>query len=257
MIYKKTRAIILSFLFALGFLKVCYGIPGLQDVYIYLNYIEDVKTAAATARMLENQARQVKAQVDSIKQNFVSLKNYEWRDLAQSLQQVDQISEEGKALSYSMKNIDSQFKQRFPDFNNSSGTKLDFSKTYDTWKTTTLDTIQKSFKSIGVNTGDLKDETRLVNKLKTQGQTAKGRMQIMQTSTEIAAENLNQMQKLQRTIAAQANAQNTYMAKNVSEEAYEDAVVNNMIEKMKVEPKDHSKMAKELWDFEAFGRKME
>lgn len=194
------------------------------DPFSYLNYLQDMKTAVNSATSLANQAQQIRNEVQSIQyqaKNSGHLNNYQYNRLTQLMQRMDQITNQGKSISYSAANIDQQFRTRYPNYANHQNAR-DYQGAYQNWNTTTLNTINNSMQANGAVANHFQNESQLMNQLRTQGKTATGRMQAMQVSTEIASENVNQLQELKRITLSQANAQNSYMAYRVSKDSYNE-----------------------------------
>lgn len=105
---------------------------------------------------------------------------------------------------------------------------MNYQSAYQNWNATTLDTLRQSLRAVGVNAHDMQNEQQTMQQLKRHGQTARGRMQVMQASTEIAAENVNQLQELKRITMAQANSQSAYMAYQVSKDSYNDKALQEV-----------------------------
>ncbi len=194
------------------------------DPFTYLNYLEDLKTAANSAISLSNQAQQINNQIQNIRyqaQNSGHVSNYQYNRITQLMQQMDQMTNQGQSISYNASNIDKQFRAHYPDYS-SHDNPQNYQRSYKNWNATTLNTINNTMQSNGMAAGDFQHESQLMNQLREQGQTATGRMQVMQVSTEIASENVNQLQELKRITLSQANAQNAYMAYRVSKESYHE-----------------------------------
>lgn len=188
------------------------------------NYAKNLITAENSARAIENQITQIHNQLEFLNyeaKNSNGLSSYQWQNITQLMQKLDQTTQQEQALSYSMADLDSQFKTRYPNYTKSYGNN-DYSNAYHQWNATTLDTLRQSLNSIGMSANDFQNEQALLQQLKTQGQTATGRMQALQVSTEIAAENVNQVQELKRIMMSQANAQDAYMAYEVSKDSYNE-----------------------------------
>lgn len=194
------------------------------DPFTYLNYLEDMKTAINSATSLANQAQQINNQIQNIRyqaQNSGHLSNYQFNRITQLMQQMDQVTNQGQSISYNASNIDRQFRAQYPDYVSHQNPR-NYQKSYSNWNATTLNTINNTMQSDGMAAGNFQHESALMNQLRTQGQTATGRMQVMQVSTEIASENVNQLQELKRITLSQDNAQNAYMAYKVSKNSYKE-----------------------------------
>lgn len=194
------------------------------DPVDYINYLQDLKTAYNTTAALYNQAKQIQNQVQQIQyaaKNAGTLSNYQYDQLGNLMQQMDQVTQQGQAISYSAANIDQQFKQAFPDYANQNGTQ-DYQQTYKNWNETTLDSINNTLQAGHMSASHFQNESALIDQLRNQGKSATGRMQVMQVSTELASENVNQLQELKRITLSQENAQSAYMAYRVSKDSYKE-----------------------------------
>jgi len=189
------------------------------------NLAQNTLAAKNTAQSIIQQALMIQNQMKSLTmemQNLETVPNYQWRAMANLMQQVDDLSRQGQSVSYNMKNLDAQFQKLYPDYAKQTNP-VDYQKSYQTWNTTSLTTMNNSLQGIGLTMDQLKNEETVLKKMQSQSQNAQGRMQVLQVSNEIAFENVRQLQSLQRVVAVQANAQTAYMAHQVSSKAQQDA----------------------------------
>lgn len=205
---------------------------GITDPVEMENYAADNLTSANSATQIVNQAQQINNQFQSIKyqaQNLGHVNNYQWQNIKGLVQQLDSTTQQGQALSYASSNLDSAFRQKYPNYSNSQQGQTDYQKSFQTWNTTTLDTLRGTLDAAGMNANDFKTEQDVLQQLEEQGKTAKGRMQVLQVSSEISAQNVNQLQELKRVIVSQTNAQNAYMAYKTSKDSYDEQSLQNLV----------------------------
>lgn len=196
----------------------------LFDPYSYLNYLQDMETAANSSQSLLNEATQIRNQMQSINyqaQNSGGVSSYQFNEITQLMQRMDNITNQSRSISYNAANIDQQFRARYPNYAKQPNMQ-NYQSAYHNWNSSTLNTINNSMQSNGMMAGNFQHESQLMDQLRNQGKTATGRMQVLQASNEIAAENVNQLQELQRITLSQANAQNAYMAYRVSKDSYHE-----------------------------------
>lgn len=200
------------------------------DVFSYLNYLQDMKTAMNSVTSLANQAQQIHNEIESIQyqaKNSGHLNNYQYNRLTQLMQRMDQITNQGQAISYNAANIDQQFRKRYPNYANQGNTR-NYQYAYQNWNHSTLNTINNSMQANGAIAQHFQTESDLMDHLRAQSKSATGRMQALQVSNEIASENVNQMQELERITLSQSNAQNSYMAYRVSKESYNEEGLSDL-----------------------------
>jgi P-type conjugative transfer protein TrbJ len=195
------------------------------DPYSYVNYLQDLKTAINTTNALSKQATQIQNQIEMIKwqkQNSKAITDYQWQNIQGVIQKIDEQSKQGQALSYSAQNLDAQFRQKYPNYSDSSQGQANYQQAYQQWNASTLDTLRSSLDATQVNASHFQSEHEALMQLKNQGASATGRLQALQVVSEISAENVNQLQELKRIMMAQSSAQNAYMAEQVSQKSYEE-----------------------------------
>jgi len=209
-----------------------YAFLPVQDV---TNLWQNTATAGNTALMVKRQVEMLINQGEQIKQQIKHLNSFSkelhWQNVAGLLQQVDELSRRGQSLSYAMSGLHSYFSRVYPDYGRQSG-RIDYTKAYQQWNETSLSTYEQSLKAIGLTSGTLQDDAVLLAQLKSHTQSASGSLQVMQAANEIAAVNVNQLQRLQRIVSAQTNAQVAFMAKQTSRESYEDKKAQQILDKL-------------------------
>lgn len=221
---RKTPKGFIYFIF-LAMLFITQESHAVFNPYTYLNYLEDIESANNSAKTLVQEITLVKNRMQSLNyqiKNTGRFNHTQWRSLLSFIEQLDRLTRQGQALSYSASNVDSEFKQRYPNFDNSPYGQTNYTKAYETWNATTLDTLRSTLDAAGFSAQDFQKEESFLNQLKSQGQSATGRMQVLQVSTELSADNVNQLEELKRIVVAQTNAQNAYMAYKVSKDSYNE-----------------------------------
>lgn len=191
------------------------------------NLVQNTIAAQNSVQNLLRQAEIIRMQA----QNLLSIGKFDVRNLASLMQQIDSLTQQGQSLSYNMRNLDQRFAELFPDYSNQTAP-VDYQSAYKSWNKTSLTTMKNSLQGIGVTLDQLKQEEQLLERLKSQGQSATGRLQVLQVSNEVAIENVKQMQTLKRLVGLQANAQTAFMAQQVSANSQRDREVERLIDSM-------------------------
>lgn len=197
------------------------------------NFAKNEITAANSIVMAAKQAELLKNRIESLAlemKNSEHITDFQWRELSQLLNEIEKTSEQGQAISYTMKNLDSEFRKRY-----SNQTSINYQQHYQNWNTTTLTTLENSLKSIGLSMSQLKSEDSTLRAIQHQSQSATGRMQVMQISNEIAAENVRQLQSLREVVALQANAQTAHMASQTARQANQDTEFQKILDNTEID----------------------
>src|SRR5439155_26140633 len=99
----------------------------------------------------------------------------------------------------------------------------DWSREYDTWTRTTLDTLRGTLNSVRLHAGDFATEQSRIQALQAMNDSAEGRMQALQLGNMMAGEHLQQLVKLRQLVLAQITAQNVYIATQTNREDHDTA----------------------------------
>lgn len=201
------------------------------DPIEFENYLANNTTAIHSATSLVNQATQIHNQIQLLEndlKNTGTLSGYQWQTITQLVQRLDNIVQQGAALSYATSNVDAQFQQQYPNYTNDTAFPTPYPQTYPHWNATTLDTLRATLNAVAASANNFQVEQAAMHQLEQQGKTVQGRMQALQLLSEISAQQVNQLQALKRLMADQISAQNTFMAYQVSKESYQE----NSLEKM-------------------------
>jgi P-type conjugative transfer protein TrbJ len=187
--------------------------------------ISALKAIESVINEVEMIANQVK-QIEDMIQNTRSVGRGVWdAEALPRLVQLGQIIEREQAIAYTMSNVDGLFKLRYPGYRPVT----DWSKEYDTWTRTTLDTLRGTLNSVRLHAEDFATQQSRIQTLQGMSDSAEGRMQALQLGNMMAGEQLQQLVKLRQLIMAQTNAQNVYMANQINREAQRAATQSEWI----------------------------
>lgn len=192
-------------------------------------YVEQVNTALNTAEQLKTQVQQYNNMVTQ----GAGLPSSMHGSVMADMQRIAAVYNRSQALGRNISNLDSQFNTKFPGyqnylqtFKNSSGTATGSTMPdrYQAWSQNGRDNIKSAMDSANMNTGTFADEDAQLNQLVSRSQNAVGRQQAIQAGNEIAASNVQQLQKLRDLLATQMQMQGNYMAQEQERTELDDAV---------------------------------
>src|SRR2546422_303419 len=180
-----------------------------------------IQTTMTTLKMVEsviNEVEMIANQVRQIENMIQNTRNYGrgiWdTEALPRLVRLGQVIDKEQAIAYSMASIDELFRQRYPGYRPVT----DWSREYDTWTRTTLDTLRGTLNSVNLHAGDFASEQGRIQALQAMSDSSEGRMQALQLGNMMAGEQLQQLVKLRQLVMAQINAQNVYMANQTNRE---------------------------------------
>lgn len=187
-----------------------------------LQYAKEVETALNTAQQLQTQIQQYANMV----QQGLQLPTQIFNSITGDLDKLKEIYNTGKSLADSAGNLDQMFRNQFKGFDNylQGVGKSEFSTDmFKKWSETGFDNARTALRAAGVHTSSFASEDATLKQLVTQSQSATGRMQAIQAGNQIAAQQVQQLQKLRSMIATNITLQSNYIAQQTEQKATADA----------------------------------
>lgn len=181
-----------------------------------LEKIEAVNTQINTAKQLQ----------DALKQ-AMSLPDRMYRDITGDLQKVVSVYNDARSIGKDMANIENDFRQQFKGYENylnSTGkASVVMPGRYEQWASSGLDNARTALEAAGINVSSFDDESKLLDGVLSRSSSAAGRLQAIQAGNEIAAQNVQQLQKLRDMMQTQITMQANYVATETERRAVDDA----------------------------------
>jgi type IV secretion system protein TrbJ len=162
-------------------------------------------------------AQQIETQLNiyqNMLQNTATLPEHVWGQVVADLNQLRSIVETGQSIAFSMGNADDVLQQRFQSYstlrtnlpNNST-----FSSTYQTWSDTNRETIASTLRAAGLTSEQFTTEEATMSSLRSMSETADGQMKALQVGHQLAAQQVEQTQKLRGLVAQQTTMTATWL----------------------------------------------
>lgn len=192
-----------------------------------MDYVEAVNTALNTAEQLSTQIQQYNNMV----QQGTGLPSSMYSSITADMQRVASIYNRSQALGRNISNLNSQFNAQYPsyqtyltNFAQSSGTATDLMPDrYQKWSDNGRANVETAMEAANMNTSTFADENDQLSQMVARSQSAVGRQQAIQAGNEIAASNVQQLQKLRDLLATQMQMQGNYMAQQNERQSVNDA----------------------------------
>ena len=218
---------------ALALLSVCSpaiagggaGVPGTGSTEFtqIMNNAELVSLGGQSAQQITNQVTQITNQLTQIQnqirayenmlQNTAQLPSHIWGQVEQDIASLQSTVQKGQSIAYSMGNLDDALKQRFSSytqFQTNLPNAQNYSATYQTWSNTNRDTISGTLSAAGLTASQFSTEADTMAQLRSQSETADGQMKALQVGHQIAAQQIEQIQKLRGVISQQTVMMGTW-----------------------------------------------
>lgn len=188
-----------------------------------MEYAKAVETSINTAQQLQTQIQQYN---NMLKQGM-SLPDSMFNSFTSDLRRLQGVYEDSRSLAHSMSNLDQQFRDQFKgyeDYLSSIGQgSNNMPDRYEKWAASGFDNARTAMEAVGMNVSTFEAEDALLSSLVQRSSSAQGRMQAIQAGNEIAAQQVQQLQKLREMIAANVTLQANYVAQQTERAAVDDA----------------------------------
>lgn len=172
------------------------------------------------ANQLIQQVQMARTQIQQYQdmlRHGLTIQNQTFGPILADLQRLGQTVQGGQALAYSMANLDAQFQQRFPGYQQPGG--VPYSQQYQQWSRTALDTALGSLRAIGLHGQQLQNEQAILNSLRAMSQNAQGRMEAIEVGNQISEQQVEQLQKLRELMLVDLESKATFQAYELQQQA--------------------------------------
>jgi P-type conjugative transfer protein TrbJ len=195
----------------------------MNNVELVAQYEKQVQQYATQLQELQTAMQQYQNMVTQ----GLALPDQVWNSVAGDLQKLANVYQGGQQIAHSLGNIDQQFKQQFASYGDYAkqfqGGKFDLGQKYEQWAQAGYDNTRTALKAAGAQASMFASEDQVMRQLLSRSQSAQGRMQAIQVGNEIAAQQVQQMQKLRELLASQSTLQANWIAQQVEQRAADDA----------------------------------
>jgi P-type conjugative transfer protein TrbJ len=189
------------------------GVPGLfaTEYTQLLNYVELIGQLEQQVLMVENQI----TQIADMAKHGITITDQLFGTVESDISNLRTIVNTGEALSYTMSNLDSTFRVRFPGYSPSTN----YSTAYQTWSQTSLDSTRGALDAAGLQDSQFDSDAALLKTLQGQSQSAVGRMQAIEVGNQIAENQAEQLMKLRQLMMADMQSKAAYQGAQVQAQA--------------------------------------
>ena len=178
-----------------------------------------VQMLASYIRQGEELQKKIEMILDMTKNSAV-LPGLVFGPIAGDIAQLATVVQSGRALAYSMANLDGEFRSRFRGFGYNARS---WFTDYRTWSQTSLDTTLGTLRAAGLQGQQLQSEQAVLNQLKVMAATSDGRMKALQVANQIAEQSVQQLMKLRQLMLADLQSKQAFQAAQIQKEAATEA----------------------------------
>jgi P-type conjugative transfer protein TrbJ len=185
--------------------------------------IYENSTMIQTAQSLATQLQQLQAQLNMAKITPTQA----FSRVSGIMNNLNQVSQGGQALSYAMGNLDNQFTANYAKVGYAPTTS--YATRYSQWSATSLDTTQKALDVANLQSQNQSGESDLITNLQSQAQSADAAVSTVQVGNQVAAEELNQLMQLRQLMMSDMSSKAAFQAQQIKEHD-EAAALGGMVQ---------------------------
>jgi type IV secretion system protein TrbJ len=185
---------------------------GASEATQWLNHGELVNQYLRQGEQLAEALKQTADMVRNTQQLTVQA----YGPIMDDLNQLAQIVQGGRALAYSMANLDAAYRGQFRGYAYNARA---YYTDYRDWSQTSLDTTRSAMRAVGLQNDQLQNEQTVVAALRAMSQTADGRMQAIQVANQIAEQQVEQLMKLRALMLVDLQSKQAFQAVQVQRDA--------------------------------------
>ncbi|MEM7570836.1 MAG: P-type conjugative transfer protein TrbJ [Pseudomonadota bacterium] len=186
-----------------------HGFFGFKIVFDPQNYAQNLMTAARTLQTIRNQVRQLQNEARMLANQAKNLAKLGYDPrliLDQKLQQITQLMDQAKALSFQVSQTDQLFRQRYPE---------DYANWSKTQKAAAAEAQWQAARS-GYHDAllvqsqivqNVKSDAGLLDTILSESSSASGSLAAQQAGNQLAGLNTKQLMQVQQLMASQHRAQ--------------------------------------------------
>jgi P-type conjugative transfer protein TrbJ len=130
------------------------------------------------------------------------------------------IVQGGRALAYSLGNLDQLYRQTFPGYAYNAGA---YYTQYRAWSQTSLDTTLGTLRAAGLQGQQLETEQAVLDSLRSSLVGSNGRLEAIQALGDISEQQVEQLMKLRELMMADMSSKQAYQAAIIQQQAASEA----------------------------------
>jgi P-type conjugative transfer protein TrbJ len=188
----------------------------------YKNMVDQLKTLKKQAQTIDKQLKDMDRQVAKLTNS-----KYDWHGIQNNFKNLGNIITQTRGIAYNAKNLDQTFSATFPGYHS----KEKYLNQYEKIINTTQNTLNGVLQSVNLAAKDFEAAEKRLNDLKKASESAVGETSAIQAASQIAIEQVEQLQLLRQAISAQINAQTVYYAALIQKEASPKAELDAVVAK--------------------------
>jgi len=170
-------------------------------------------------RQGEQLANEINMYADMLK-NSRTLSAHSFGAIMNDINALAGIVQGGRALAYSLGNLDQLFRQTYPGYGYNAGA---YYLQYRNWSQTSLDTTLGTLRAAGLQGQQLQSEQAVLSSLRSSLQGTDGRLEALHALGDISEQQVEQLMKLRELMMADMSSKQAYQAAMIQQQAASEA----------------------------------
>jgi P-type conjugative transfer protein TrbJ len=203
----------------------------LDPVNLVQNIVSAIQSITEVAQQVEqlyNEYTQIRNQIQQLQDmaNQASqLGSSDWGQVQSAIAALNNAVRIGQSIAYDLPNLQARFQAEYPGY----VAPTDWNTQYQQWSQTTLDTLNGTLRSAGLNIGDFNSVDSALSALRSANDSATGRNELLQVANSLASLQVAEMTKMRQLLALEINAQNVWKANATNMSAASEAALEEFI----------------------------
>src|SRR5579871_4456339 len=179
-------------------------------VQLIASYVEQAQQTVTQINQYQSMVRNLQQMTPSNMLNQATQKLWQDQNMNQTFMNLRKIVIGGEQISYSLSNLDTNFKKVNPGYS-AYGNGFNYKQAYANWSDNTMGNVKNSLAMVNAQQDDFATERDMMNELQAKSQSAGGQLEATQAGHQIALSMVGQLQKLRQLQMAQMQAQDAYL----------------------------------------------
>lgn len=197
-------------------------------IQLLLSYVEQAQQTVTQINQYQAMLRNLQQMTPSSLLNQQAQLLWQDQNMTRTFGNLRQLVVNGQTLSYSLSNLDGNFRKANPGYKN-YGNGFSYSQAYANWSDTTLGAVKNAIALTSAHADNFATEDGMMRELQNKSQTASGQLESLQSGQQISMAMVGQMQKLRQLQMAQMDAQNAFMAGQQNQADAGDAALRQFL----------------------------
>ena len=143
------------------------------------------------------------------------------------------VVQNGRALAYSMANLDAEFRNRFTGYGYAGNT---WYLKYRDWAQTSLDSSLGALKAANIQASQMSSEEGVLRQLRSMSTSSDGRLKAIQVANQINEQMIQQMMKLRQIMLADLQGKQAFQAAQIQKDATATAATEQFFNRVTAAP---------------------